>query len=190
MAPVTPDGEPDVLVSAASWRWRIPDLVDWPNSESWVLTYRFAGKSVKTFTPTFQTTGDDKDYWLFNEAPADTALSAGNYQLFKYMIGGGTYAGRTDPVALLEVTVLDDPIAALAGALQSQAEIDLAHVRTAITARLNNDVPESYSIAGRSLSKMSIRDLRHEESLLMWRVRAERSGRLSRRVDVYMAAPT
>ena len=195
MAPVTPTGEPADLVIGDSWRWRIPDHADYPNSESWTLEYDFVGVGillVANITIAFQTSGDDQDHWLVTVAAATTAaIDDGRYDLFKRFVGSGTHAGRTETIgrdgklggAPFSVSVREDPRVATAGLFQSHAEKTLALINTALEGRLTKDF-ESYQIAGRSISKIPVRDLYALRSRYAAAVRQERTGRIGRKVEV------
>lgn len=187
MAPTTPTGPPSRLIAGDSVRFRIADHADYPQSEGWTLAYDLVGVGVlpsASITVAWQATGDDQNHWLVTiTAAATSGLPEGRYRLIGRFVGSGTYAGRRESLPALDtvVVVRPNPAQAADGEFQTENERNLLAVRTIIRARLDGDVPESYEVAGRSLEKMSIGDLRTLEAQYAWAVRAERSGRLGRR---------
>jgi hypothetical protein len=180
MAPVTPTGVPHVLTAGDSWRWRIPDLADYPQSEGWVLKYKLAGVDVLSLTPTFQVSGDDVDHWLVAVTAAATAvLEAGRYQLVAWVEGASTYAGRVERLGQSVVELLPDPRTVAAGDLQTHAERTLAVIEAALEGRLASDL-ESYQIAGRAINKIPIAELVALRATYAAKVRQERGKGMRR----------
>ena len=190
MAPVTPTGEPSEVVAGDSVRWRIADHADYPNSESWSLKYELVGKNTLAISPTFQTSGDDKDHWLVDIPTTDTDdLDAGRYELWKRFEGSGTHAGQVSTIGSdgklngppFVIAVRADPRSAVDGVFQTHAERTLALINTALEGRLTTDL-ESYQVAGRSISKIPIRDLYMLRSRYAAAVHQERTGQVGRQV--------
>ena len=195
MAPVTPTGEPLVLTAGDSWRWRIPDHGDYPNSEGWSLEYDLVGKSIlltASISEVFQTSGDDANHWLVTAAAADTGLNAGRYQLFKRFVGSGDFSGRVETLGSdgklggppFVISIKADPSGATAGDFQTDAEKQLALVRTVISARLTNDTAKEYLVAGRRFVKEDLDTLYKIEARLIAATQTERSGSFGREVLV------
>jgi hypothetical protein len=182
MAPTTPTGEPTLLTAGDTWRWRIPDHPDYPQSEGWTLKYRLSGVTVLGFTATWQSSGDDANHWLVSvgATSTDTEVTSGRYRLFGYMEGSGTYAGRFHEVSDTVVVVGDDPRQSTAGSLQTHAERTLAVIEAALEGRLDSDI-ESYQIAGRAVNKIPIADLMKLRGRYAALVQRERSATTGRR---------
>ena len=184
MAPTTPSGEPSKLVAGDSWRWRVADVTDYPQSEGWALKYELLGDSKISITPTFQTSGDDENHWLVAEATTDTTdITPGDYQLFGRMVGSGTYSGREDTIHQSNVQILQDPRTAGTGDYQSTWERRKVVVEAALEGRLTKDM-ENYSIAGRSITKISYRELEHILANCDAMIERQRTGKLGRDVKV------
>ena len=185
MAPTTPDGPPSQAVAGDSWRWRVGDVADYPQSEGWALKYELLGDSTLSISPTFQTSGDDLNHWLVSEATTDTDdLSPGDYRLIGRMVGSGDYSGREETVHESVLVVVQDPRTASPGDFQSHEERTLAVVEAAIEGRLTKDM-ESYSIAGRSIQKIPVRELIGMRAKYRAAVQTQRTGRLGRPVAVH-----
>lgn len=192
MAPATPTGEPTDLIIGDSWRWRIADHPDYPNSESWTLAYDFVGVGIllaTDITVAFRTSGDDVDHWLVTVTTAKTAvIDDGRYDLFKRFIGSGDHAGQSVTIGRdgkvagppLSVTIREDPRVATAGMFQTHAERTLVVIEAALEGRLTKDL-ESYQIAGRSISKIPVETLMKMRGRYASLVKQERTGRLTRR---------
>lgn len=187
MAPTTPTGPPTQVVAGDSWRWKVSDLVDYPQSEGWSLKYELVGRSdTVTITPTWQTSGDDIYTWLATVATTTTdALSPGLYTLILRAIGSGDYDGREETISTAPwyVTVLADPRTAAAGDFRPFAEEMLEVIEAAIAGRLTKDM-ESYSIAGRSITKIPIGELMTLRAKFSNELQSSRSGQLGRDVAV------
>src|SRR3990167_2043493 len=116
MAPSTPMGVPSEITAGDSLRWRVADFTDYPQSESWSLSYRLVGPQAITISPTWQSSGDDVNHWLVSEATTVTAgLEPGDYRLIGRMTGSGTYAGRLETVSEDTVKIKRNPATAQAG---------------------------------------------------------------------------
>jgi hypothetical protein len=185
VAPTTPTGVPSELVAGDSARWRIADLADYPQSESWTPKYELVGKSVlHQIVGVWQTSGDDAQYWLFTLTPVQTAdIEAGRYRLIGRMVGSGTYTGREETVSNDVLVVLADPRAADESVFQTHIERTLAVIEAAIEGRLTADI-ESYQVAGRAVSKIPIEQLVALRASYAAQLRQERSGTFGQRIDV------
>ncbi len=183
MVPITPTGVPSEVVAGDSWRWRIADLADYPQSEGWTLTYELGGiDKPLTITGVWQTSGDDQNHWLISEALATTdQVSEGLYTLVGRMVGSGTYAGREETISISRVFARKNPREARAGDYQSHAERTLAVIEAVIEGRFSVDM-ESYSVGGRSVSKIPIRELYGLRGKYAAMVLRERTGRVGQQV--------
>ena len=151
-----PNQEPDTLVVGDRWLWRRDDLVsDYPLAD-YALEYRFTEDSTgNTNAFTIAATEADSTY-LVEIASAVTAnLVAGDYQWAAFIIRSSDSQrvvvdqGRTEILPNLQNTTAD---------LRSHAKICLDNIQAVLENRASQD-QMSYSIAGRSLSRMSIDDL-------------------------------
>tara|TARA_Y100001938_G_C8090046_1_gene434462 strand:- start:2790 stop:3377 length:588 start_codon:yes stop_codon:yes gene_type:complete len=151
-----PTQEPDTLVVGDRWVWRRDDLVsDYPLDE-YALEYRFTEDSTgNTNAFTIAATEAESTY-LIEIASAVTAnLVAGDYQWAAFIIRSSDSQrvvidqGRTEILPNLQNTTAD---------LRSHAKKVLDAIEAVLENRASQD-QMSYSIAGRSLSRMSIDDL-------------------------------
>jgi hypothetical protein len=151
-----PNQEPDTLVVGDRWLWRRDDLVsDYPLAD-YALEYRFTEDSTGNANAfTIAATEADSTY-LVEIASAVTAnLVAGDYQWAAFIIRSSDSQrvvvdqGRTEILPNLQNTTAD---------LRSHAKICLDNIQAVLENRASQD-QMSYSIAGRSLSRMSIDDL-------------------------------
>lgn len=187
MAPTTPTGVPGELVAGDSWRWRIADLSDYPQSEGWALKYRLVGVDVLSITPTYQTSGNDALHWLISVASTETAslVAAGRYRLIGRVEGSGDYDGRVETVSDDIVRVNANPQTADAGDFQTHSEKMRLALEAAVEGMISTDhLIEQYGVAGRTVSKMP-----HEQRVRLlaqyrWADHHERTGRLGRPVGV------
>ena len=184
MAPTTPIGVPDRARAGDTWIWKIQDHSDYPQSEGWSLTYTLVGQSsdageVLTITPVFQTSGDDARYWLATVSIGDTAkLEAtpphSTYQIVGRMVGSGSFAGREETISTDLILVEPDPRTVDAGAWITHDERTLTIIRKALRGVLE-PANASYSIGGRSVSKIPILDLQRLEGVYAARVLRRRT---------------
>lgn len=185
MAPKTPTGEPSEIVAGDSVRWRIADHTDYPNSESWSLKYELVGVNTLAISPTFQTSGDDKDHWLIDIPTGDTDdLDPGDYKLVKRFVGSGSFAGREETIGRFNVAVLVDPRTAVDGAFETPASKQLKLVQAVIEARLAKDTAKEYTVAGRRFMKETLSDLYRIEARLSAATQTERSGKFGQEILV------
>ena len=184
MAPTTPTGPPSQATAGDTWRWKVEDSADYPQSEGWSLKYELVGASTLSVVPVFQTSGDDVDTWLTVLTLADTkGLTPGTYQLIGRMVGSGDYTGREDPYSRHDLQVLQDPRTAYDGEFQTHEERALVVIEAAIEGRLTKDM-ESYSIGGRSITKIPIRELIGLRAKYRASINSQRYGTIGRPVEV------
>lgn len=158
MAPVIPTGEPTTITAGSTVKWAVVSGT-YPASEGWALSYAVNGASTLLWSAGY-VTDDGTTYTVTLPASATATLVAGVHELTRIWTGSGSYAGEVYREALPPVTVVADPSTQGPGDRLAFAEQNLAYVEAAITARLKGDVPQEYQIGGRSVTKMSLADLR------------------------------
>lgn len=151
-----PTQEPDTLVVGDRWVWRRDDLVsDYPLDE-YALEYRFTEDSTgNTNAFTISATEAESTYLVEIASAVTASLTAGDYQWAAFIIRSSDNQrvvidqGRTEILPNLQNTTAD---------LRSHAKKVLDAIEAVLENRASQD-QMSYSIAGRSLSRMSIDDL-------------------------------
>lgn len=152
-----PAQEPDILVVGDRWVWRRPDLVTHYPTADYALTYEFhedsGGGGSHKFTITATETSTD---YLVEIASATTAnYNAGEYNWYAFIT-------RTSDSQRIRVdeghTKLELNFADTNADSRTHAKKVLDAIEATIEGRASQD-QMSYSIAGRSLSRMSIDDL-------------------------------
>ena len=151
-----PTQEPDTLVVGDRWVWRRDDLVsDYPIAD-YALEYRFTEDSTgNTNAFTIAATEADSTYLVEITSAVTANYVAGDYQWAAFIIRSSDSQrvvvdqGRTEILPNLQNTTAD---------LRSHAKKVLDAIEAVLENRASQD-QMSYSIAGRSLSRMSIDDL-------------------------------
>ena len=152
-----PTQEPDLLVVGDRWMWRRPDLVaDYPTAD-YALTYEFhedsggGGSHKFTITATETTT----DYIVEIASATTASYTAGEYNWYAFI----TRSSDSQRIAVDEGhTKLELNFANTNADNRSHAKKVLDAIQAVLENRASQD-QMSYSIAGRSLSRMSIDDL-------------------------------
>ena len=152
-----PTQEPDLLVVGDRWTWRRPDLAaDYPPAD-YALTYEFhedsggGGSHKFTITATETTT----EYLIEIASATTAAYTAGEYNWYAFI----TRSSDSQRIAIDEGhTKLELNFANTNADNRSHAKKVLDAIEATIEGRASQD-QMSYSIAGRSLSRMSIDDL-------------------------------
>ena len=152
-----PKQEPDLLVVGDRWTWRRPDLVtDYPTAD-YALTYEFhedsggGGSHKFTITATETTT----DYIVEIASATTASYTAGEYNWYAFI----TRSSDSQRIAIDEGhTKLELDFANTNADNRSHAKKVLDNIQAVLENRASQD-QMSYSIAGRSLSRMSIDDL-------------------------------
>lgn len=160
-------GVPSRLVAGDLWAWRVDGMTAAYPSDAFTLSYSLAPKAGGT--PTTAAAQADADGWAVTVAPATTAaLAAGSYgwTLFAMRISDG--ARQTVCAGVLEVA----PDPAQGGDTRTQARKLLDAINAVLEGRITKDV-ESYSIEGRSLTRVPLEVLRTTRARLMREVQAE-----------------
>ena len=164
-----PEGEPATLVAGDTWIWQRSGLAsDYPVA-LYTLNYSIQ-REGDVAAPTVFVAITIGDIYKVTVAAATTAAKlAGTWRWVSYMV-------RTSDAARVAVgsgvfTVKPNPAAAYDA--RSHAVKILAAIESLIEGRAASDV-NSYSIAGRSLTKLSVDDL------LRWRAHYKREVRRER----------
>lgn len=173
-----PTQEPDLLVIGDRWTWRRPDLVaDYPTAD-YALTYEFhedsgGGGSHKFSITATETTND----YLIEIASATTATYAtGDFHWYAFITrtSDSERIAIDDGYAKIELNFADTN-----ADHRSHAKKVLDAIEAVLENRASQD-QMSYSIAGRSLSRMSIDDLmrfrdryraEYNRELKKWRIK-------------------
>ncbi len=152
-----PTQEPDVLVIGDRWMWRRPDLASIYDPSEYALTYEFhrdsGGGGANQFTITATETSDD---YIVEVASATTAAYTANAYLY-YAFITRTSDSQRIAVDNGRAELVEDFSDSNAD-VRSHAKTVLDAIEAVIENRASQD-QMSYSIAGRSLSRMSVTDL-------------------------------
>jgi hypothetical protein len=143
--------EPEKLTAGVTWKWK-KTISDYPASE-WALTYylRKDGASATSFSA-----AADGDSYLVTVAAATTAAYAsGIYDFIGWVIKG------TEKFEVFNsmIEVLPNPTNSSAYDPRSHARRVMELLEAAMEGRVPNGM-ESYSIGGRSISKIPLSQLR------------------------------
>jgi hypothetical protein len=164
-----PEGEPTMLVAGDTWTWQRNDLAsDFPLA-AYSLSYSIQREGATT-APTIVVSSEAGGAYKTTLSAATTAaFGAGIWRWVAYMtrtvdservnIGAGLFSVKPNP--------------ALAYDARSHASKVLAAIESLIEGRATSDV-SSYSIAGRSLTRLSI------DELLTWRAHYRREVKRER----------
>lgn len=183
MAAIIPTSEPTSLIAGATWQWTITSAT-YPLSEGWALSYTFPGPSAFTWSAGWAT--DDGATTTITIPAATTAiLTGGTYRPVRIWTGSGAYNGEVRYEEVGAIVVQDNPTRQ-SGVL-SASERNLNAIVCALEARYRGDVPEEYTIGGRSVKKMSIEDLERQRTRYQAEVNALRSPTSTRRVLRFVA---
>lgn len=189
MAPITPTTEPTIATAGATWPWTVAPTT-YPISEGWALSYAVVGAGKLLWDDAW-VTDDGATHTVTVPYTATAALAAGRYEITRIWTGSSTYAGRVDLEPCPPLTVAPDPTTAAPGDRVLFAEANLAAVEKAITARLAGDQPEEYTIGGRSVRKIDLKQLQAMRGALsaeVWRLR--NPGRAFRSMGVRFSVPS
>jgi len=152
-----PTQEPDVLVIGDRWMWRRPDLASIYDPSEYALTYEYhrdsGGGGANQFTLTATETAND---YIIEIPSATTAGYTANAYLY-YVFITRTSDSQRIAVDNGRAELVEDFSDSNAD-VRSHAKTVLDAIEAVIENRASQD-QMSYSIAGRSLSRMSIDDL-------------------------------
>ena len=152
-----PQKEPSTLVLGDYWAWKRDDLADTYPIGSYALTYEFhedsGGGGVHKFTLTATETNDT--YYIEAASSSTTGYAVGDYIWEAYI----TKASDSNRVMVDSGrTTISQNLADTNADLRSHAKKVLDAIEAVIENRASMD-QSSMSIAGRSLSRMSIDEL-------------------------------
>jgi hypothetical protein len=180
MAPTLPTSLPSSFVAGMSWQWT-ESPADFPPGDGWALTRRFVGASGVLSITAVATT-----VFTFSATPTETAtLPAGEYRVSGY----ATLGAEKYPLDVVTVQVVADPATLAAGAQRTFNQRMLDALRARLEGRANADV-ESYSIGGRSISKMPFGELAKWEAIYAAKVRTEQGGTFGRTILAAFSPPS
>ena len=151
-----PEVEPSLLQLGDFWSWKRTDLNNDYSNSLYVLSYEFNlidGSTHANFTITASASGDD---YVVEVASATTAsYTKGNYNWVSYIT-------RSSDSARIKIgegfTEIEDNFATTSTSVRSHAKKVLDAIEAVIENRASMD-QSSMSIAGRSLSRLSIDEL-------------------------------
>lgn len=152
-----PSQEPNELVVGDYWVWKRDDLAtDYP-TDSYALTYEFHEDSGGGGSHKFTITATEANDTYYIEVPTTTTA---NYSVGDYI--WGAYITRTSDSARIQIdegkTTVSANLADTNADLRSHAKKVLDNIEAVLENRASID-QSSFSIAGRSLSRMSIDEL-------------------------------
>ena len=143
--------EPEKLTGGVTWKWK-KTITDYPASE-WTLTY-YLRKNGATAT-SFNATADG-DTFLVTVAAATTAnYATGVYDIVGVVVKAAEKYVVYDGI----IEVLTNPASASAYDPRTHSRRVLDLIEAAMEGRIPNGM-ESYTIGGRSITKISLPDLR------------------------------
>jgi hypothetical protein len=173
-----PTQEPDELVIGDRWAWRRPDLAATYDPADYALTYEYhedsGGGGSHKFALTATETTDD--YIIEIPSATTAAYANGDFHWYAFITrtSDSERIAVDDGYAKIEIDFTDTN-----ADHRSHAKKVLDAIEATIEGRASQD-QMSYSIAGRSLARMSIDDLmtfrnryraEYNEELKRWRVK-------------------
>ena len=142
-------------------------LADYPASDGWALTLYVIAADV-----VIKAAVADGDSHAVTLSAADTkAIAAGTYRYVERV----ALAGEVFEVGSGFVTVTPDPTDATADDYKSQDEKLLEAIDAVLAGRITTDV-EAYSIEGRALTRIPVRELARLRATVAARVSMRRRG--------------
>lgn len=172
--------EPQSFTAGDTVTWKRSDLsADYPADE-WTLVYRFRPEGATT-SKTVTCTNDNGDFLALISATESATYDAGVYHWSAYATRTSDSARVTVGTGLARVDA--DPANSTADPRSHAAKV-LAALDALIEGRATNDV-QSYAIAGRSLTRMSMDELLRWRATYREQVRAERAvaqGKSAKRI--------
>jgi len=163
---------PYVFYSGDTVKWKITSLNnDYPNS-AYTLTYYFRLEGAGSTNFSVDATASGNDYLVNLSASTTASKTAGKYQFIAYVTRQSDNARVTVDRGMIEVK---PNLASSSADPRTHAKIMLDKIESLLEGKADKDVA-SYSIAGRSLNKMSVSEL------LEWRnyYKAEYNRELNR----------
>ena len=152
-----PTQEPDILVVGDRWTWRRPDLAATYDPADYALTYEYHEDSGGGGSHKFVITATEitDDYIIEVPSATTAAYTNGDYHWYAFITrtSDSERIAVDDGYAKIEINFADTN-----ADHRSHAKKVLDAIQATIEGRASQD-QMSYSIAGRSLSRMSIDDL-------------------------------
>lgn len=172
-----PDREPSTLIAGDTWRWTV-SLPDFPAGQGYTATYQFTGKTSLGFTATPNVS--DGTYSVSVPSSSTSVVGAGPYRWALRVTddGSNVLTARSG-----HVLVLANPAVSSGADASSHAEQMLALIEAELQARVTGSGAStiSYSIEGRSITKMTLAEL--------YSLRAKYKGEVSRQANGGRSAP-
>ena len=152
-----PTQEPDILVIGDRWTWRRPDLASTYDPADYALTYEYHEDSGGGGSHKFVITATEitDDYIIEVPSATTAAYTNGDYHWYAFITrtSDSQRIAVDDGYAKIEINFADTN-----ADHRSHAKKVLDAIEAVLENRASQD-QMSYSIAGRSLSRMSIDDL-------------------------------
>lgn len=194
MAPTIPLGEPRGFTAFDTVKWR-RQLSTYPPSEGWTLKYTLTADNVLTIT----CTDDGTEYTAtISSADSGSLITAANrprtYKWRGFVVGSGSFAGEQYEVGRGTFLIQPDTAQATEGEQTSHAETMLEAIEAELERRAgvsradgtsSGGFVEVYTIGGRSIQKVPLKELVRLRSVYAGIVARQRSGgEYSRPVEV------
>ena len=173
----SPEIEPEELIVGDLWQWRRTDLnTDYPN-DSYTLKYALRLQASTATELEINASASGDDYLVSVASSATATYTAGDYTYQCYIIRNSDSARITIRTGTLKVVANRD---ASTADPRTNAKIFLDAIQAVIEGRATRD-QESYSIAGRSLSRTPLEELHKFEAIYKSRVfQEEQNERMKR----------
>lgn len=181
MTATIPTTEPSQVTAGDTWKWT-KSVPDYSAADGWQLSYQLRGPAMLGLAWATEVTAhsNGRDFSVVVPVAKTERLLEGTYHWAAYV----TKAGERFEVDFGNITVrINMAVAPVAGG-QTHAERTLAVIEAALEGRLTGDL-ESYTIAGRSVTKIPVEQLwglRSRYRAEVWRER--HPGRLEVPVEV------
>ena len=181
MAYQIPTSTPDTLTVGVNWLWTVTPG-DYPTSEGWTLKLIVFGADPVSNPLSLTATVVVNAFQFAATATQTAQLPIGQATaVITASLNGSTYEVLRKPL-----TLLFDPASVAPGGTRSHAAKMLSVIEAALEGRLTADI-ETYSIAGRSVSKIPVRELMALRKRYAYEVAAERTGGQPSTVEVGFA---
>jgi hypothetical protein len=174
--PVIPTSWPKFITAGTTFKVD-RSFQQFGGSPDWALSLIFAGQVVATISGTPQITPDGNVFHVVL-APSDTQPlnPAGGTSLAYTVVERLTGTdGEVIDVSVQKIMVSPNAAIAEAGDYLTPEEKILTQLQTTLQARVTGGLVESYSIAGRSISKLSIPQLQEMIGQYKWKVYQQRN---------------
>lgn len=156
MPPIIPDEVPTKLVAGTTVKFH-RSFDDYPASDGWSYIF-YANGAANKFQIAATTNPDGASFDIVIPASLTADITAGRYQCAEVLtnsVSAEVYHPSND---LLQLLVEANIATANSGAFISHIERTLVIIEAALEGRMTADL-ENYQLAGRSVSKIPIKDL-------------------------------